>query len=221
MRRNVLLSSALLAVSAAASALTLDFGNGPGAPTLCTSDPGGAGAVTACSTGSYFTQGYGDVPGLVDVTYTDVNNTNFGLIWWDLNYNSLYGVLWAGGSDASSHARIELRALTPTDTVTLSGFDLGAWFTTTRDTTVNIYAIGGGAPLYTYAGPVGNGIGPPTSFALNVSAVGGLWLEWQNSAYNVGIDNVEFKVGAVPEPASVALMLAGVAALALRRRRPA
>ena len=218
MRCKVLFATALLAASATASALTLDFGNGPNPPTLCTLDTGGAGAATTCTDGSTMTQTYGDVPGLVDVTYTDANSPSLGLVWWDLNYNSLYGVLWVGGGDGASHARIELRALTPTDTVTLSGFDLGAWSNSTLGTNVNIYAIGGGAPLYTYVGPVGNGVGPPTSFALNVSAVGGLWLEWKNSAYNVGIDNVEFTVGAVPEPATVALMLAGVAALALRRR---
>jgi hypothetical protein len=219
MHRNATIATVLLAAAAGAPALTLDFGTEAPAPTICTADLAGAGALTACGNSAPMSQTYGDVAGVVDVSYVDVNAPpDSSLLWWDTAYNDLYGVVWASGNDAVSHARIELKATEPGASVTLTGLDLGAWAFNTLNTTLNIYAIGGGAPLYSYSGPVGNGNGPATHFALDVSAVGGLWIEWQDSAYNVGIDNVEFSIGAVPEPAPYALLLAGVAGMALRRR---
>lgn len=222
MRRSTLAALSLFAVAPFANALTVDFGNGPTAPSICTASSDGSGPLGSCADWSWISQSYGDVAGVVDVTYSNANDTRETLRWWGSDYNSLYGVAFANGGDGSSHARIELKAANASSMVTLMGFDLGAYPDTARGTTVNIYAIGGGSPLYTFAGNVGS-VSPniPTHFAVNVAAAGGLWIEWQNSAYNVGIDNVDYAVGAVPEPETWAMMGLGLAVLgvAARRRR--
>jgi len=225
-RRTLLLTVALWAGLSTAHADILDFGSGPAAPSICTGVLAtGEGPASECSNGSFVSQGYGDVAGLVDISYVSPPvGDAIGLRWWGPDYNNLYGVLYAGnGGDSSSLARIEIKAAAPDAVVTLTGFDLGAYSQTTRDTNVKVYAIGGGTPLYSFSGPVGNGALSATSFSVSVSAVGGLWLEWGNSAFNVGIDNVQYSVSSVPEPAPAALMLVGgmMGLLALRRRRAA
>jgi hypothetical protein len=211
-----------LCLAGSAQAATLDFGTGPSAPSLCSNSLDGSAPLAGCTVVNYISQSYGDVAGAVDVSYSnnDPAVVNRSLRWWDTNYNNLYGVLWADGGDNQSFARIEIKALVPGDTVSLTGLDLGAWSNNTLGTTLRIYAIGGGPALFSYAGLVGNGSTAATHFAPNVAAVGGLWIEWQLSAYNVGIDNIDYSVGAVPEPATALSLLAGLAGLgALRRRR--
>jgi hypothetical protein len=209
----------LLAAATSAQALTLDFGVA-GVPDICTSNVNGLGAMVPCGPGLAISQSYGDVAGVSDITYSSpLIATPTSLLWFGPNYNNLYGVAYASGSDANSLARIEIKPLTSGQAVTLSSFQLGAYANSTRSTTVNIYAIGSSAPLYSFSGDVGNGAVSATSFAPNITVTGGLWLEFKNSAFNVGIDNIQYSVSAVPEPASVLMMLAGVAGLLAARRR--
>ncbi len=220
MKRSLVLTSLAL-VASASQAYVLDFGNGPDPLPICSDNLEGVGSPLACSNDLLVLQNYGDVAGVVDVSYQQpLFSDNRSLRWWGTEYNDLYGVVWADGGDGpNSHARIELKPLDG-GAVTLTHFDMGAYVRTTRGTTVNVFEIGGSTPLFTYAGDVGSG-SAHKSFDLSVSSSKGLWLDWQDSAYNVGMDNVTFTVSAVPEPSTYALMLLGLAAcgfVAKRRR---
>jgi len=179
-----------------------------------TFDP--ATACSSCVNGAPLLQSYGDVAGVVDISYIDVNNTSNSLLWWDTSYNDLLGVAWASGSDANSHGRIEIKSLNG-QAVTLNSMDFGAWVNTTRGTSIRVTAIGGATPLFSYDGDVGSGA-THTAFTPTITASGGLQIDWYNSAYNVGIDNVKFTV-AVPEPESYAMLLAGLGLLGCVARR--
>lgn len=176
--------------------------------------------VAVCGDGSRLSQANGDVSGVVDVTYIDVNNpTSDSLPWWNLFYNDLQGVVWANGSDAASHARIEIKSLNG-GAVTLHAMDFGAYSSTTRFTNIVVSALGGGTPLFTYAGNVGQlPANTHTSFSPDVTAAGGIAIDWYDSAYNVGIDNVRFSVTPVPEPQTLAMLLAGLGIVAAASRR--
>ena len=218
--KTLLIASGLALAFGDAQAITLDFGSGPTAPTICSRLIDGSGALAPCVDNGLVNQAYGDVAGVVDVTYysNPARAMPPSLHWWSENYNDLYGVLWAyEGGDAGSYARIELKPL-GSEGITLSGFDFGAYSNTRRGTFIDVYAISSTTPLFHYEGDVGS---PPnhTSFAVNVSSANGLWIDWQNSAYNVGIDNVTFSVQAVPEPQTYALVLGGLGLLATVVRR--
>jgi hypothetical protein len=221
MKIQMFFAASLLTAVSGAQALTIDFGQS-GSPSICTATSDGLGALIGCGNGTAISQSYGDVPGISDITYSSPRiATPQSLLWWATAYNNLYGVAWSNGSDADSRARIEIKALQPGQAVTLSSFDLGGYAFATRSTKVNIYAIGGSTPLFSFTGDVGNGSVSATSFSPNITVAGGLWIEWADSAFNVGIDNIQYSVSAVPEPASVLLMLAGVAGLLAARRRAA
>jgi hypothetical protein len=216
---QMLLALSSLAAATAANALVIDFGTGPDVPDICTSASDGSGSLVACGNYGYISQSYGDVAGLVDVSYSAPRQPSPNtLYWWVSNYNNLYGVAFAPSNDADSQARIEIKALQPDSAVTLSSFMLGAYPSSTLNTTVNVTTIGGGTTLFSYSGPVGTGSVSATTFTPNVSASGGLWITFQDSAWNVGIDNINYTVTAIPEPATVAMLLAGLAGLALRAR---
>lgn len=219
--KSLVLAAGLLGASLTAQANVLDFGNGPTAPTFCTSSANGSGPLVGCTSGSYISQSYGDVAGVVDVRYDAPRAASpTSLRWWEASYNNLYGVAWADGGDTNSRANIDLVPLNG-QVVMLSSFQLGAYPQTTRATTLVVTDLLSGATLFSYVGPVGNAAVSATAFSPGVSSANGLRIDWRDSAYNVGIDNISFSVTAVPEPATMALLLGGLAVVgaAARRRR--
>jgi hypothetical protein len=218
MKSAAFVVASLWVATTGAQALTIDFAQS-GAPVICANTNDGTGALIACGNGSPISQSYGDVAGVSDITYSSPRiTTPQSLLWWASAYSNLYGVAWSTGGDANSLARIEIKAVQPGQVVTLSSFDLGAWPNAVLGTNLRIYAIGGGAPLFSFSGLIGAG-SVANSFAPNVSAPNGLWIEWADSAYNVGIDNIQYSVTAIPEPTTALLMLTGVAGLLAARRR--
>jgi hypothetical protein len=219
MKSAFMFAVCLMTASFGAQALTIDFGSS-GTPNICTSSTAGTGPTIDCTNGLYIGQSYGDVLGVADITYSSIPRLALptSLRWWATAYNNLYGVAWANSSDADSRARIEIRALEPNQSVTLTSFALGAYANTTRSTNVNIYAIGSDTALYSFTGSVGDGSVSATTFSPNITVAGGLWLEFKDSAYNVGIDNINYSVSSVPEPMSALMMLAGVGMLVARQR---
>jgi hypothetical protein len=222
---KMLLTAGLLATAATAQAYTLDFGNGPTAPSYCANSSAGTGALVTCGNNGWINQAYGDVAGLVDVVYSQpLQSGASSLRWWNSDYNSLYGVLWADGGDGpNSYARIDLVAQSAPG-LTLKSLNLGAYANTSRNTDLRVFDLGSNAELFAYTGAVGIVAGnSPSTFNLNLNSATGLRIEWRNSAYNVGIDNIEI-LSAVPEPHRYALMLGGLGLMALvarRRRRQA
>ncbi len=187
----------------------------------CAAVANGSGAYVACGNSAAINQNYGDSAN-VNVTYKDINVPGSSLLWWDADYNDLRGVAWAQGGDSFSHARIEFAPLLTGESITINSFDMGAYFHTTRGTNLQISDLVTNAVLFTFTGNVG---AEPnhTAFAPNVSSTNGLAIEWSNSAYNVGIDNITFTtsvVTGVPEPGSLTLLGSGVLLLAgyIRRR---
>ena len=202
-----------LALSSAAQAATH---NG-----LLTFDEGTSCVTSSCANYDVLSQAYGDVAGVVDITYIDVLHANDSLRWWDAGYNDLKRVAWANGTDApgASHARIEIKSLNG-EAVTLNSMDFGAYPGTRLNTNIRVTAIGGGAALFSYSGEVGFGTTAHNTFSPAVSSNNGLWIDWYDTAYNVGIDNVSFRIAPVPEPETYAMLLAGLALMSgIARRR--
>lgn len=208
------LASLVLAAPASHAAI-IDF-NGPG---VCNANMDGNGALVVCANWAFLSQSYGDMAGVIDVQYSAFNAVNTSLDWWDADYNTLRGVAFAPGGDGDSHGRIDLKPLNGMG-VKLTHFDMGAYSNTSMGTHITISDMSGNV-LYTYNGNVGTSSpNMPTSFNGSWFGKDGIRIEWENSAYNVGIDNIAYEMaGAVPEPETYAMLGAGLAVLALRARR--
>ncbi|WP_373987962.1 PEP-CTERM sorting domain-containing protein [Duganella sp. BuS-21] len=181
------------------------------------SDATGNGAISSCVNYAFLAQSYGDMAGVIDVHYAAPRLSETSMRWWADQYNDLHGVAWADSSDSDSKARIDLKPLNGQG-VMLTHFDLGSYPGGTRNTTVTISDLSGNV-LMTYSGAVGEAGNLATAFNGSWSGQSGIRIEWEDNAYNVGIDNITYSMAPVPEPATYAMLGAGLAILGLYARR--
>jgi len=212
-----------------AQSYTLDFGAGPSAPSICTTNNFGTGPLVLCSPtgtppgGQVISQSYGDVGGGVDVQYFELERglpAPNSLFWWGAGYGNRYGVLWS----PTGSARIDLIPVAGTQ-ITLNSFLLAA-FGGPQTTDVNVFAIGSASPLYTFTGSISGTTS--TAFNLDLMSSSGFRIEWKQRTGVVGLDDLRFTVSdlaappsVVPEPTTWALMGTGLAMLGVvaQRRR--
>lgn len=214
--RSLVAAAALsVAAAGAAGAAVLDF-SGP----IC----GGV----ACGNGSFIDQSYGDVPGLVDVTY-DAAVGSGGLdpaSFWSTGYETLVGVAYSafgGGLGISFEAAAG-------KTVTINSFDIAPYLDRPRDSRVQVIDLAAGTLLFD------TGTFRVSTLGVTNFADPGNWTSSRiqivlgPDAFDVGIDNIDFTVNdanggggvqPIPLPATAWLLLGGVAALAARGRRAA
>ena len=200
------LGSALMA--APASANVLDFSGN-----IC-SGP--------CVVSSFIDDTYGDIAGVVDVSYRNLlgNTSLTNLRYWSTDYNDLVDVAWTDGGDAGSRAEIYIQPLNG-EAVTLNSFDLGAWVNTTRTSTYTI--LDGAMNILFESGSIAVGSPPNHSHYdfTGLTSLDGIRIQWGPSAFNVGIDNINYTLAGtpVPLPPTAALLGGCLLALAGRRRR--
>lgn len=210
---SVVVLSVTVFVPTSAQADLLTFPNN-----VCSGNSSGTGPFTACVDSGYINQTYGDTAN-VDVIYKNLTsgNPSDSLRWWSADYNDLVGILWADGGDCCSKGRIELAPLEG-QAVTLNGLDLGAWPHAVRPTSLRVFDRVTNAVLFSADPTIGTG-DVSNHFAPGVTSSNGLAIEWFNSAFNVGIDNVDFTATSVSEPGTLFLLGVGLAALVGARRR--
>jgi hypothetical protein len=199
----------ILAVSPAfATPITIDFNQA----VAC---PGG------CTNGEGILQSFGDVAGLVDITYTDrtgLGNSPKGsapsLFYWGTGYSGLTGVAWTNAGHTG-----EVAFGAPDHFVTLLSLDLGNFGR--RGGPSKIYIYDGAYHLLASLDPVIVGTTPFHYVPLGgIKSKNGLIVQWGKDAFDVGIDNIRVDVTRAPVPEPGALLYLGLAlvGLALRRR---
>jgi|GEM_PF-1815519 len=192
----------------------------------------GAAGNGSCGDSSEIGQNYGDIAGQLDVSYrsfnggTDVTYEPF-LKHWAGNYGDLLHVVWGGPGPTVYKAEIIFTPAAGYEVALLS-FDGGCYQNRGSCQTLNyaITSLGGSAI---------DGGATATLFPAHVSVAvnsgyfsDGIKLVWGPDAYDAGLDNILFEVRAigpntspVPEPASWAMLIAGmgIVGASMRRRR--
>jgi hypothetical protein len=210
-----LLATAALALPSVAQAAVLTFdGN------ICHNGVSGG---QACGNFSLIDQAYGDAAGVDVQTRYDSTlgaTQNNAMQFWDTAYNELINV--AFGTPSANRASVFLASVGGSS-ITLNSFNLGAWPSTVRNTSFDIFD-GLGNTLFS-SGSITVGTGNLSSlFNVGLTSSNGIGIVFGPDSYNVGIDNIDFTVtpgtGPIPEPASWAMMIAGfgLAGAAMRRR---
>lgn len=196
------LSSLLPAVSARASVIDFDQALACG------------GASCDNFSNNIISQSYGDVAGVVDLSYSSAAG---GLNWWGNGYLPLVGVAYGQSSTSITITPLNGQA------VTLNGFDMAAFGTDTGLSTLVTIEDLSGNNLAVSSTTVTH----PTTFAFNVTGANGIRISWNSeNNLNVAIDNIDYSlvsVAPIPEPATWAMMLlgfAGTGLMAYRRSRP-
>jgi hypothetical protein len=189
---------------------------------MTTPNSSGFGPVNPAGTaGTWISQTYGDVAGLVDVTYSyfasGSNTSSNTLQTYGGGYDDLVYVAWYGSSSGGDSAQVSLASVNGSQ-VTLDSFDLGIWQGGRGvPETVTVYEIGQATPVFTQQFSENNNL--HHSFSIGLQSTSGFVIEW-SSPWWVAIDNISSSAAPIPEPGTWALMLAGMLAVgaAVRRR---
>lgn len=213
----------VLGVPAAANATvtTLDF-----AGNIC-----GVNGTSACGNGTRIGQNYGDSVG-VDVghaayTLAGVLSDPF-VKHWNANYGDLINVAWGGSNSTNFYAEFTFTPLAGYE-ARLLDFEAGCYLNRVSCRMMNYRVLAGGTTVASGAGISTQHPGH-ANIALNTAwSSTGYTLQWGPDSYDVGLDNIRFEWrpigggnGAVPEPASWAMMIMGfglVGSAARRRQR--
>ena len=211
----MLLGLAATASPAAAATTVLRFGD-------ATCDGG-----KACFDGAAIDANYGDGAG-VDVGYRSVstatNNTYQSYLkHWRAGYGDLSGVVYGGSTMTGERSEILLKAL-PGYQLSLLSFDFGTYLRNSATVPISITTLGGQS---IFGDRLSTTPGLHSNLAVNSDYFSdGILISWGPDGYNVGLDNIAFDArriatGAVPEPATWAMLICGFGGVGsiLRRRR--
>jgi hypothetical protein len=211
----VLAASFAFAATPATAATTLTFSNACGG---------------LCADGDVISQSYGDIAGLLNLSYRSVtgqgSNTNAGSVrYWGTGYGDLNGVVW-GAENATMEIAFQL--LATGKLLTLNSVSFAAWGGANVGTMLSLYepgSIGFGPSLISTGGV--NALGEGHSvWTPNYSSTGGFIFHFGPDGYFGGIDNLTFTISdinavtPVPEPATWLSMILGFGLIggAARRR---
>ncbi len=168
-----------------------------------------------CSPFSLISQDYGDVPGVIDISWMSVpfpgdpaSGSSEIVFYWDTFYGDLTDVIFSG-----RRLEVKFTLAEPGNSITFNSIDYASYFSAERDTKLSLYSLDF-APLAATTQHIVRGGGhqswSPNIFGEQPTQTGGMILHLGPDAFNVGFDNLTFTVNAiVPEPATWLTMILG------------
>lgn len=186
-----------------------------------------------CSDNDAISQDYGDIAGILDISYRSVagQGSKVGVgnaYYWGGNYGDLNGVLWG---ELGGVLEVEFKLLDPTKTITFQSVDYAGWNGSAWSTQMALFTPSVAAdPFLLPLWPAGLLTAPAQGHATwspSINNGGTVIFHFGPEAYYAGIDNLTFNIkdvsltNAVPEPATWLSMIAGfaLAGFAMRRRK--
>jgi PEP-CTERM motif len=211
---TILAGAAALASTSASAATTLTFSNACGG---------------LCTDGSAISQSYGDLSGILDISYRSVTGQGSDIgagdaFVWNGGYADLSDVAYGAKNGT---LEIAFRLLDPTKKITFDSVDYASWNSLGVTTQLGIYALGSVASLTTGDLEASTVIAPNTTHATwspNFTSLDGFRFHFGSDAYYAGIDNLTFTISnvavtAVPEPATWFSMILGFGVIGVATRR--
>lgn len=165
-------------------------------------------------------QTYGDVAGIVDVSYSAPWTGSY--VPWSTS--PISGGFLAPSfmhSSGASGVSVWMEALRPGASVTLHHFDMLS--TSGMQAPDLIVSDLQGKILYVQRAYIGSDQDPTfnniVGFNPEITVLGGLRLWWSGGNMSLGVDNIVFEVSPVPEPSTYLMLMAGLLAIGAAARR--